>query len=396
MGGEAGVATPPLNPAFQDLGTYPFVRLQEAKARALAEGRRIIDMGMGDPNERTPEFLREALRAAIPERAGYPPAAGIPRLRQAVAEWIQRRYGVGLDPDRHILPTNGSKEALYLIHQAVLDPQGPRRRILIPEPAYPVYAIATRFAGGIPTPVPLREEDGFLPRWEEIPREIWEETAALWINTPHNPTGAVADVEALERTYAAGRRHGVWVFSDEPYSEIYFGDAAPPGMLQVGVEGVLVFNTLSKRSALTGYRSGFLAGDPELVGHLRKVRPSQGVATPVFIQEVAALAWSDEEHVAEQRRLYGAKRDLLRPALEAAGLCIVASEATFYLWVRVPEGWSSEGFASRLLEAGLVVTPGSAFGPSGEGYVRFALVPTLEACREAARILQTRPWENAP
>ncbi|MBD3333947.1 MAG: aminotransferase class I/II-fold pyridoxal phosphate-dependent enzyme [Candidatus Eisenbacteria bacterium] len=382
----------PLHPAFRHLQTYPFVRIQEAKAAAESRGRRMIDMGMGDPMERTPEMLRRAVIDGIPDRMGYPPAAGLPELRQAVAHWIALRYGVQLDPERHILPTNGSKEALYLIHQAVIDPSGPRRRILIPEPAYPVYRIAALFAGGLPTVVPLDRAGGFLPRWQAVPQQIWRETAALWLNTPHNPTGAAAGLDLLEATRDTARRHKVWVFSDEPYSEIYF-DQPPPGFLQVGLEGALVFNTLSKRSAMTGYRSGFIAGDPGLVANLRRVRPSQGVATPIFVQHAAAAAWRDERHVAEQRRLYARKRELLLPALEAAGLDVFPSQATFYLWTAVPQGYTSESFFVKLLENGLVATPGSAFGEAGEGYVRLALVPALDACGEAAEILAARPWQ---
>ena len=382
---------PPLHPAFAGLKTYPFVRILEAKARVEARGVRVIDMSMGDPMERTPDVLRRTLLDSVPDRMGYPPAAGLPSLRRAIAGWIDSRYGVQLDPERHVLATNGSKEAVYLIHQAVIDPRGARRRILIPEPAYPVYRIAAEFAGGEPTAVAMRREDGFLPRWDLVEERVWSETAALWINTPHNPTGATADLGFLRETLFEARRRGVWMLSDEPYSEIYFGEP-PAGALQAGLDGLLVFNTLSKRSAMTGYRSGFIAGDPRLVENLRRLRPSQGVATPTFIQKVAETAWADEEHVAAQRRLYGEKRDLLLPALEVAGLSIFATDATFYLWVEVPGGFDSESFTAALLERGLAVMPGSAFGAAGEGYVRFALVPTLEACREAARLLAVRPW----
>lgn len=390
-GGEGAESAYPLHAAFQHLKTYPFVRLMEAKQRAIEKGLRVIDMGMGDPNERTPAFLRERLFGSVPERMGYPPAAGLPTLRRAIAGWIRRRYGASLDPDLHVLPTNGSKEALYLIHQAVLDPGGPRRRILIPEPAYPVYRIATLFAGGEPTEVPLSWDDGFLPCWDRIPESVWRETAALWINTPHNPTGSAADLDFLRETAEIAKKHGVWILSDEPYSEIYFGDP-PPGFLQVATDGVLVFNTLSKRSAMTGYRSGFIAGDKNLVESLRRVRPSQGVATPIFIQSVAEAAWCDDEHVQEQRELYARKREVLLPALEKAGLQVFPSDATFYLWAKVPVGYTSESFASRLLDKGLVITPGSAFGNAGEGYVRMALVPTLQECVDAASLIAERPW----
>jgi succinyldiaminopimelate transaminase len=377
----------PRNPAFESLATYPFVRLEEAKAAARARGIRVIDLSIGDPNEETPERIRQRLLRSVPRRASYPPAAGTPALRAAVAAWIERRYGVTLDPGRHLLPSNGSKEALYLIHQAVIDPQGERRLVLIPDPAYPVYEIGARFAGGEVVRLPLRPETGFLPDLEALPADLLSRTALLWINYPNNPTGAVAPLSFLRRALDLARKHGFWLASDEAYSEIYF-DQPPAGALQAGLDQLIVFNTLSKRSAMTGYRSGFIAGDPELIGWLRRLRPSQGVATPSFISEAACEAWGDEEHVSVQRSIYREKRDVLLPVLRRAGLAGEESRATFYLYLRVPAGESSEGFAARLLEHGVAVVPGSYFGPSGEGWARLALVPALEEIREAAQILE--------
>lgn len=377
----------PRNAAFESLTTYPFVRLEDAKRAAAARGIRIIDFGMGDPQERTPERIRRALLEGVPDRASYPPAAGTPDQRAAISGWIDKRFGQSLDPDKHILPSNGSKEAVYLIHQAVIDAFSDRRVILIPDPAYPVYEIGTRFAGGIPVAVPLREERGFLPDLDAIPRETLDRTALLWLNYPNNPTGAVTGIDLYSKALDLARRHGFWVASDEAYSELWF-DEPPVSALQAGIEGLIVMNTLSKRSAMTGYRSGFIAGDPEMIRLLRTVRPSQGVATPQFVTAASVAAWKDEDHVAEQRALYRAKRDAMAPALRKAGLEIVASTATFYFWIRVPAGETSEGFASRLLERGIVLAPGNYFGAQGEGYVRMALVPTLELCREAGSILE--------
>lgn len=377
----------PRNPAFHTLATYPFVRLEEAKRAAAARGVRIIDFGMGDPQERTPALVRQALLGGLPERAGYPPAAGTPVLRRAIAGWIRRRFDADLDPELHVLPSNGSKEAIYLLHQALIDARGDRRVVLIPDPAYPVYEIGTRFAGGVAERYPLRVEDGFVPDLDAIPRETLERTALLWLNYPHNPTGAVAPLDLYRKALRLAKEHGFWVASDEAYSELWF-DAPPASALQAGVEGLVVLNTLSKRSAMTGYRSGFIAGDPDLISMLRTVRPSQGVATPLFIQSAAAAAWGDESHVAEQRDLYRAKREVLLSVLARKGLRVAGGAATFYLWARVPAGLTSESFASRMLEHGLVLTPGNYFGAGGEGYVRMALVPTLELCLEAAAILE--------
>jgi acetylornithine aminotransferase len=269
----------------------------------------------------------------------------------------------------------------------VVDPRGERRTVLIPEPAYPVYEIAARFAGGVPEFLPLEAGRGFLPALDRVPVETWRRTALLWLNYPHNPTGATATLDLYRAALDRARTYGFWVASDEAYSELWF-EQPPASALQAGLEGLVVMNTLSKRSAMTGYRSGCIVGDPEMISLLRTVRPSQGVATPQFIQAAAVRAWGDEAHVAEQRALYAAKRDVVAPALRRMGLSIEGSAATFYLWIRAPEGEDAEGFATRLLEAGIVVTPGSYFGPHGEGYVRMALVPTIERCREAVAILE--------
>jgi len=376
----------PLNRAFGSLATYPFVRLDEAKTAARARGIKVIDFTIGDPHEETPSRIRERMLASVPARSSYPPAAGTPALRRSIAGWIQRRFGAQVDPDREILPSNGSKEAVYLIHQAVVDPFGERRVVLIPDPAYPVYEIAARFAGGEPVPVALDPKLGFLPDLDRLDPALLRRTALLWINYPNNPTGAVATPDFYRRALALSREHGFWLASDEAYSEIYFDDP-PPGALQFGREGLIVFNTLSKRSAMTGYRSGFIAGDPELMGLLRKIRPSQGVATPHFVLEAAVEAWEDEEHVAEQRRIYAEKREILLPVLRRKGLEIGGSQATFYLYLRVPAGESSEAFATRLLEAGIAVVPANYFGAAGEGWARVALVPTRGECERAASIL---------
>jgi succinyldiaminopimelate transaminase len=377
----------PLNPAFSSLATYPFVRLDEAKAAARARGVRVIDFSIGDPHEETPSLIRERLLRSVPLRSSYPPATGTPALRSAIQGWIQRRFRVSCDPDLHILPSNGSKEAVYLIHQAVIDPRGSRPVVLIPDPAYPVYEIAARFAGGEPVPVPLVPGLGFLPDLKALSPDLLRRTALLWINYPNNPTGATASADFFRAALGLAREYGFWLASDEAYSEIWF-DAPPPSALEQGLENLIVFNTLSKRSAMTGYRSGFMAGDPELIGMLRKVRPSQGVATPSFIMEAACEAWGDEAHVADQRRIYQEKRAVLLPLLRERGIEIGGSAATFYLYLRVPGPESSEQFATRLLEHGVALVPASYFGAAGEGWARLALVPTLQECREAADILR--------
>jgi aspartate/methionine/tyrosine aminotransferase len=220
---------------------------------------------------------------------------------------------------------------------------------------------------------------------------VWSRLALFWVNYPNNPTGAVAPAEFYERLAGLAREHGFVLASDEAYSELWF-EEPPASALQLADRGhVLVFNTLSKRSSMTGYRCGFAAGDPALVAALRAFRPNMGTAPQEFVQRAAVVAWGDEEHVEAMREAYRRKRDVLLAALARKGLRVAGSSATMYLWVETPPGESSEAFAARLLEYGVVVSPGSYFGASGEGYVRLALVPPLDACRRAAEILEEVP-----
>jgi acetylornithine aminotransferase len=377
----------PRNSAFADLQPYAFVRLDEAKARARARGVEVIDFTIGDPKEETPRFVRDRVRETLPDRSSYPPAVGLPALREAIAGWVDRRFGVTLDPNRHLAPANGSKEAVYSIHQALVDPHGDRRIVWIPDPAYPVYEIAARFAGADVRPLPLVPELGFLPDLSALDPDLLDRTALLWTNYPNNPTAATAGAEFFEEALRLAREHGFWLASDEAYSEIYF-DQPPPSALSAGLENLIVFQTLSKRSAMTGYRSGFMAGDPELIEMLKRVRPSQGVATPTFIQEAAILAWGEETHVAHLREIYRRKRDLILPVLQRANIDVAPSNATFFLYFRAPQGETSQSFAERMLEAGLAMAPGEMFGETGRGWVRMALVPTEGECARAATILE--------
>jgi acetylornithine aminotransferase len=379
----------PVSPVLREVGDYPFVRLDEAKRRVAARGVRLIDFGVGDPREPTAAFIREALAAGIRETMEYPKAVGLPELRGAVARWIGRRHGVLLDPDREVVPTLGSKEAVFSLAQVVVDVPGGRDLVVTTEPGYPVTERGARFAGAGVLRLPLHESAGFLPDIDGVDAATWARTPLVWVNYPNNPTGAVAPLAFYERLAALAERHGFLLASDEAYSELYFGDEPPPSAIQVADRGnVAVLNTLSKRSSMTGYRSGFVAGSPELVAALKRFRPTVGTAPQEFVQRAAVAAWDDETHVAEARERYRVKRGLIAGALEGRGLRIAGSEATMYLWVEVPGGRSSEEFATGLLEHGIVVAPGSFLGPAGEGYVRFALVPTIDDCRDAAAILE--------
>ena len=293
----------------------------------------------------------------------------------ACAGWVARRFGVELDPDTEIVPTYGSKEAIFSLAQ-VLDAQG--RTVVFGEPAYPVYERGALFAGAHVRTLPLVRERGFLPDLGELDDDV----ALVWVNYPHNPTGAVAPRAFYDELAAAAERHDFVVASDEAYTELWF-DEPPSSALQAADRSrVVVFQTLSKRSSMTGYRSGFVAAPPEVVTALKSYRPTVGTAPQEFVQRASVVAWDDERHVGETRARYAAKRNVMMPAIEAKGWEIVASDATMFLWVAAPSDT-----AERLLARGVVVAPGEFFGPSGGGYVRFALVPTLDECRRAAAIL---------
>ncbi len=371
-----------LSPVLAGLAQYPFARLDDWKAEASARGIGLIDFGMGDPRERTPAFIREAMLSSVEEVSSYPRATGLPELRDAIAGWIGRRFDVSVDPDREIVPTLGSKEAIYSFAQIAL---GEKRLVAIPEPAYPVYERGTLFAGGGVATVPLREDHGWLPDLDAF--DAWDDIAVFWVCYPNNPTGAEAPLLFYEELAARAREHGFLLCSDEAYSELWF-DEPPVSAMQVSDRtNVVVFNTLSKRSSMTGYRSGFICAPAELADALRTFRPTVGTAPQEFVQRASVAAWSDDAHVEDVRAIYRRKRETMLPALEAAGLRLAGSTATFYLWLDV--GGPSEPFARRLLEHGVVCAPGSFFGPAGEGYVRFALVPTQEECERAAEIVRT-------
>lgn len=377
----------PLSPTLQAHETYPFVRLNEAAALRRAQGLEVIDFGMGDPREPTDPAILQALRDGVRERMGYPASAGLPELREAIAGWVRRRFGVTLDPDRHVIPTLGSKEAIYSFAQVVLDRES-RDTVVVTEPGYPVPARGASFAGARVVELALREEHGFLPALDDVPDAVWERAALVWLNTPNNPTGAVASLAFLERLVALAREHDFALASDEAYTELWF-DKPPPSALELDDwTNVVVFNTLSKRSSMTGFRSGFVAGDPELIAALRRFRPNVGTAPQEFVQRASIVAWGDEEHVVRARTAYARKRTLLLDVLERKGMRNAGGAATMYLWIAVPAGETSESHAGRLLEHGIVVAPGSFLGPSGEGYVRYALVPTEEDCVRAAGILE--------
>lgn len=374
-----------LSPGMRAVEPYPFEELDRRVAVARAEGRDLVDLGVGDPRTETPAIVRSALADALAPISSYPRAAGLPELREAIAAWVRRRFGSALDPDGHVLPTLGAKELIFSLPQVVLDPAAGKDVVIVTSPGYPIPARGARFAGAEVATLPLGPPT-FLPDLDGLPAETWERTAVLWLNFPNNPTGAVAPISFLREAAERCRAHGVLLASDEAYVELYVGDEPPPGVLQLDdLTGVLAVHTLSKRSAMTGYRSGFAAGDPELIRALRDLRPSVGVTPQEFVQRASIVAWGDEGHVRESRAAYATKREPFLELFGRTGVEVAGGAGSFYLWVGVPEGVTSMEWAVELLDrADVVVAPGVFFGPEGEGYVRMAMVPSLEDCYRAA------------
>jgi len=372
------------NPALAQLGGNRLAGMQELANRLRADGAPLYDFAIGDPDEPTPERIRRALFDAVGPVSRYPTAAGQPALRAAVADWFARRHGVELDPDTEVVPSSGSKEAIFHLPLAVLDPHGPRRHVLWGEPGYPTYASGAVFAGGVSDPVTLTPEGGWRLSLTELPAERLQRACLAWLNHPHNPTGATTDVGWYREQVAVAREHDLLLVSDECYQEIWFDEPAP-SLLEAcdgDLRGVLAVVSLSKRSGMTGYRSGAIAGDRELIARLKVLRPHVGTASPDFVQAAAIAAWDDQTHVDERREIFRAKREVLLDHLADVDIEVSGSAATFYLWFRAPGG-DDAAYAEALLRERIVASPGQAFGPGGTGWLRLALVPTVEGCRAA-------------
>ncbi len=374
------------NPVLDDLGGYPLARLQDLANDLRASGAVVHDFSIGDPDEPTPTFIRDALVDAVGPVSRYPTAAGQPALRRAVVGFMQRRHGVrGLDPDVHVVPAAGSKEAIFHLPLAMVDRDGPKRHVLFGTPGYPVYDRGARFAGGVPDPSVLTPDDGWRLDLTAMSDARLDRACVAWINYPHNPTGATVDLPWLRDQLACARAHDVLLASDECYQEVWFDEPAPSA-LEACDDGdfgnVVAFVSLSKRSGMTGYRAAAIVGDAEVVRRLRVLRPNIGTASPDFVQAATIAAWSEQAHVDERRTIFAEKREVVLAFMAERGIEVSGSDATFYVWFRAPGG-DSAAYAEALLQASIVASPGEAFGPGGEGWMRLALVPTVDACHDA-------------
>ena len=404
-----------MNPLLSRLQPYPFERLRQLFAGVVPDpAHRAISLGIGEPRHPTPAFIKQALIAALDDPgsdlAGYPPTAGSARLREAFTGWLQRRYGLALDPATQVLPVNGSREALFAFVQTVVDPGHPGATVVCPNPFYQIYEGAALLAGATPFYAPSDPARNFAVDWDRVPDAVWARTQVLFVCSPGNPTGAVMPLAEWARLFELSDRHGFVIASDECYSEIWFRDEPPLGGLEAAARlgrsdfrRLVAFTSLSKRSNVPGLRSGFVAGDAAILRSFLLYRTYHGSAMSPVVQAASIAAWEDEAHVVENRRLYREKFARVTPLL-AQVLDVALPDASFYLWAGLPPGWQGRDdlFARELLaQYNVTVLPGSylareAAGHNpGQGRIRMALVAETAECLEAAQrivqFVQTNP-----
>ena len=390
-----------MNPLLSHLQPYPFERLRQLFAGVQPPaGLPPISLGMGEPRHPTPAFIQQALTDHLGGLASYPATAGDPRLREACAQWLQRRYGIAIDGATQVLPVNGSREALFAFAQTVIDPTQGGATVVCPNPFYQIYEGAALLSGARPYYAPSDPARNFAVDWDGVPEEVWQATQLLFVCSPGNPTGAVMPLAEWEKLFALSDRHGFVIASDECYSEIYFRDEPPLGGLEAAARlgrtdfrNLVAFTSLSKRSNVPGLRSGFVAGDAALMKAFLLYRTYHGSAMGPAVQGASIAAWSDESHVEENRDLYRRKFEQVTPLL-AQVMDVALPDAGFYLWAGVPDrlGMDDAAFARALLaQYNVTVLPGSYLAREsggrnpGAGRVRMALVAEVEECLEAAR-----------
>jgi N-succinyldiaminopimelate aminotransferase len=391
-----------MDPNLARLQPYPFQKLAALLAGVTPNASlRPISLSIGEPKHATPRFIRDELIAQLGGLSSYPATAGSEALRKAIAGWIERRYRIaGIDPATQVLPVNGSREALFAFAQAVVDGSRERPVVVAPNPFYQIYEGAIILAGAEPQFLNLLPDKGFALDLQQLPEEIWSRTQLIYVCSPGNPTGNVITLDEWRALFELSDRHGFIVASDECYSEIYFGEDRPPlGALEAALclgrgdfRRLVIFSSLSKRSNVPGMRSGFVAGDADILAQFLLYRTYHGCAMNPAVQAASAVAWNDEEHVVENRRLYREKFEktlaLLAPVTEVA-----MPEAAFYLWLRTPI--ADTEFAKQLFgQYNVTVVPGSYLAREAHGinpgrnFIRVALVAPIEDCLEAAQRLR--------
>ena len=377
---------------LQTLPPYLFAEMDRLKQEQVKKGMDIISLGIGDPDLPTPPHIIQALAQAASDPANhqYPSYEGMLSFRKAAADWYRSRFGVTLDPATEVLSLIGSKEGIGHFPLAFVNPGDV---VLLPDPAYPVYQAGTIFAGGEAYQMPLTRARGFLPDLDAIPGDVLKRAKILWLNYPHNPTGAVAPQEFLVKAVEFARRQRLILAHDAPYSEMAYDGYRPESVLSIpGAKEVAVeFHSLSKTYNMTGWRVGFAVGNAGILAALGRIKTNldSGVFQAVQYAGIAALT-GPQQCVADNCRVYQERRDVLVGSLREMGFDLEAPKATFYLWVPVPRGFTSRSFSLEILaKAGVVLTPGSGFGAAGEGYVRAAFTVSVERIREAVERIRT-------
>jgi LL-diaminopimelate aminotransferase len=380
---------------LQALPPYLFIEIDRKRREAIAAGRDVINLGVGDPDKPTPTFICERMKGALddPRNHRYPFDEGVPEFRQRAAMFMQQRFGVEVDWERELITLIGSKEGLGHLPLAVVNPGD---AVLIPQPAYPVYQSASILAGGEPYHMPLTADNGFLPDLSAIPADVAKKASLMFLNYPNNPTAACADTDFYHRAVEFAQANDLIIAQDAAYSELYF-EQRPPSILETpGAKDVAVeLHSLSKTFNMTGWRIGWAVGQPDVVAALAKIKGNMDSGQFNAIQQAGQEALAHIDHVAVKANLdiYRERRDVLVAGLNEVGFSVAKPDATFYVWARCPEGYGSMELCGRVLdEASVVLIPGVGFGEPGEGYVRAALTVDTERMAEAIRRLAAIDW----
>ena len=380
---------------IQTLPPYLFAAIDEMKQRAVARGVDIINLGIGDPDLPTPEPIIQRLQEAVtdPRHHQYPSSNGMLSFRTAVADWYKRRFHVTADPASEVVTLIGSKEGIGHVPMAFINPGDV---VLVPSPGYPVYPVATSFAGGTAYEMPLVKQNGFLPDLDAIPPDIARKAKLMFLNSPNNPTSVIADTAFFKRVIDFANTHHVMVCHDAAYSEIFYDGKRPSsfleaeGAMDVGIE----FHSLSKTFNMTGWRLGFAVGRREVIAGLSQIKSNLDSGQFQAIQEAGMTALASDDQLTDGlRAIYQERRDVLVAGLHSLGLQFDIPSATFYVWIEVPKGYTSASFTAHLLDkVGIVTTPGNGFGAQGEGYIRMALTTTKERLAEAVERMKNIGW----